>query len=157
MTPNLILLLLELVVTVTAGKYVYVRFQLNWFEAQTYCRTNYTDLAPIHSEYDTRLIQKLNLNVGKMTWDEALQYCRTPNKDLASVASAGEMLLMDKELSKGDTTQHVWIGLTFLDGNWVWTDGQMFDYELWGPGEQVTFRQWSAIDCDKKLHFLCYD
>ncbi|CAI5638578.1 unnamed protein product [Oreochromis niloticus] len=68
----------------------------------------------------------------KKTWEEALEYCREHHDDLASVASETEMLLIQKELNKHNTTQNVWIGLRFLAGDWLWVDGQEMDYEAWG-------------------------
>lgn len=68
----------------------------------------------------------------RKTWDEALEYCREHHRDLASVASDTEMLLIQKELNKYNTTDHVWIGLHFFPGHWLWVDGQPLNYEAWG-------------------------
>ncbi|TNN70287.1 Macrophage mannose receptor 1 [Liparis tanakae] len=68
----------------------------------------------------------------RKTWEEALEYCRVHHLDLASVASDTEMLLMQKELNEDETTAHVWIGLRFLPGGWLWVDGQPLAYEAWG-------------------------
>ncbi|CAI5638574.1 L-selectin-like [Oreochromis niloticus] len=107
------------------------------------------------------------------TWEEALGYCRKHHEDLASVASETEMLLIQKELSKHNTTEVVWIGLRFLSEDWLWVDRQMMDYEAWSQGEkplcpstkmkcgalQVTRGTkgvWEAHNCEEKLHFICY-
>uniref|UniRef100_A0A3P9CBU9 C-type lectin domain-containing protein n=1 Tax=Maylandia zebra TaxID=106582 RepID=A0A3P9CBU9_9CICH len=109
----------------------------------------------------------------KKTWEEALEYCREHNDDLASVGSETEMLLIQKELSKQNTTEHVWIGLRFLAGDWLWVDGQEMDYEAWGEegksscphakmrcgALQVTVGSkgaWKAHDCKDRLNFICY-
>uniref|UniRef100_A0A8C6UGR1 C-type lectin domain-containing protein n=1 Tax=Neogobius melanostomus TaxID=47308 RepID=A0A8C6UGR1_9GOBI len=142
---NLILLLLELVVTVTAGKYVYVRFRLNWFEPTLGL---------------SFLCYKVHAIRTRMTWDEALQYCRTHHHDLASVASETEMMLIEKELRKELSSLDVWVG--FLAEDWLWVDGQPLEYEAWGLEgkpwcpmlQHVT--QWNARQCDDELHFLCY-
>ncbi|KAL3999754.1 myosin heavy chain 1/2/3/4/8/13/7B/15 [Sarotherodon galilaeus] len=68
------------------------------------------------------------------TWEEALEYCREHHDDLASVASETEMMLIQRELRKHNTTEHVWIGLRFLSRDWLWVDGQEMDYEAWGEG-----------------------
>lgn len=68
----------------------------------------------------------------RKTWEEAVIYCREHHRDLASVASDTEMMLIQKELSKNATTAHVWIGLHFFPGGWLWTDGQSLSYEAWG-------------------------
>uniref|UniRef100_A0A669CAN5 C-type lectin domain-containing protein n=2 Tax=Oreochromis TaxID=8139 RepID=A0A669CAN5_ORENI len=109
----------------------------------------------------------------KKTWEEALEYCREHHDDLASVASETEMLLIQKELNKHNTTEHVWIGLRFLPGNWLWVDGQEMDYEAWGQGGKPSCPHakikcgalkvtggskpvWEAHDCEERLHFICY-
>uniref|UniRef100_A0A3B4H1T2 L-selectin-like n=1 Tax=Pundamilia nyererei TaxID=303518 RepID=A0A3B4H1T2_9CICH len=234
-----ILLLLNLSGTLT--KYIYVDQKMDWLEAQSYCRQNYTDLAPVSTEKDQRssnvndfiwigLVrnssnrmqwlwsgggvastcfwkpgepndfngnedggcvwnkmwndenlqhQKTFFCYGaivvkeKKTWEEALEYCREHHDDLASVASETEMLLIQKELSKHNTTDHIWTGLRFLAGDWLWVDGQEMDYEAWGEegkpscphakikcgALQVTGGNkavWDAHDCEEKLHFICY-
>ncbi|CAI5638576.1 unnamed protein product [Oreochromis niloticus] len=109
----------------------------------------------------------------KKTWEEALEYCREHHDDLASVASETEMLLIQKELRKHNTTEHIWIGLRFLAGDWLLMDGQEMDYEAWGEegkpscphakmrcgASQVTVGgkgTWKAHDCEERLHFICY-
>lgn len=68
----------------------------------------------------------------RKTWEEALEYCREHHHDLASVATETEMLLIQKELDKHYIMDHVWIGLRFLAGRWLWVDGQLMKYEAWG-------------------------
>uniref|UniRef100_A0A669CI98 C-type lectin domain-containing protein n=1 Tax=Oreochromis niloticus TaxID=8128 RepID=A0A669CI98_ORENI len=67
------------------------------------------------------------------TWEEALEYCREHHDDLASVASETEMLLIQRELKKHNSTEHVWIGLHFFSlvgqAGWLWVDRQEMDYE----------------------------
>ncbi|CAI5638580.1 unnamed protein product [Oreochromis niloticus] len=227
-------------------KYIHVNDKMNWLEAQTYCRQNYIDLAPVSNDNDANKLQQLSSNVShhiwiglvrncshreqwlwsgggavsrfswkpgepndfkgiedygcvrnKMwndeklkyeatffcygavvvkegkTWEEALEYCREHHDDLASVSSETEMLLLQKELSKHNTTEHVWIGLRFLPGNWLWVDGQEMDYEAWGQGGKPSCPHakikcgalkvtggskavWEAHDCEERLHFICY-
>lgn len=67
----------------------------------------------------------------KKTWEEALEYCREHHHDLASVTSETEMMLIQRELNKKDTTEHVWMGLRFLAGSWMWTDGRQLSYKAW--------------------------
>uniref|UniRef100_A0A668VIY0 C-type lectin domain-containing protein n=1 Tax=Oreochromis aureus TaxID=47969 RepID=A0A668VIY0_OREAU len=72
------------------------------------------------------------------TWEEALVYCREHHDDLASVASETEMLLIQRELKKHNTTELGWIGLRFLPGDWLWVDGQEMEYEAWGERGKPT-------------------
>uniref|UniRef100_A0A8C6U7S5 C-type lectin domain-containing protein n=1 Tax=Neogobius melanostomus TaxID=47308 RepID=A0A8C6U7S5_9GOBI len=122
MSPTL-LLLLTLVATVTAGKYVRMDFGFiqnhSWYGGQPGQRL-YTFCYKVHAVRE------------RLTWVEALQYCRTHHTDLASVASETEMMLIKKELSKDPSSDDVWIGLQFLAGQWLWVDGQPFSYESWG-------------------------
>uniref|UniRef100_A0A668TG18 C-type lectin domain-containing protein n=1 Tax=Oreochromis aureus TaxID=47969 RepID=A0A668TG18_OREAU len=130
--------------------------------------------------YDASLLYKKNFFCysaavvkQEKTWEEALEYCREHHDDLASVASETEMLLIQKELSKHNTTQNVWIGLRFLAGDWLWVDGQEMDYEAWGEEEKPSCPQpkikcgafqvtggsrgaWEPHDCEERLHFICY-
>lgn len=73
---------------------------------------------------------KVSVVREKKTWEDAVDYCREHHHDLASVASEAEMTLIWKELGD-NTTDHVWIGLHFFPGDWLWTDGQPTDYEAW--------------------------
>uniref|UniRef100_A0A669C1J8 C-type lectin domain-containing protein n=1 Tax=Oreochromis niloticus TaxID=8128 RepID=A0A669C1J8_ORENI len=109
----------------------------------------------------------------KKAWEEAVEYCREHHNDLASVASETEMMLIQKELKKHNTTEHVWIGLRFLSRDWLWVDGEELDYEAWVEGGkplcphpkmkcaalQVTegsLGVWEAHDCEERRNFICY-
>lgn len=109
----------------------------------------------------------------KKTWEEALKYCREHHNDLASVASETEMMLIQKELKKHNTTEHVWIGLRFLSRDWLWVDGQEMDYEAWSeegkplcPHPKMkcgalqvrggSLSVWEAHDCAERHNFICY-
>lgn len=65
------------------------------------------------------------------TWEEALEYCREHHRDLASITSKTELMLIQRELNKNDTTERVWMGLRFLAGSWMWTDGRRLRYKAW--------------------------
>ncbi|CAL9698753.1 unnamed protein product [Knipowitschia caucasica] len=130
------------------------------------------------------LCYKVHAVRERKTWYEALDYCRSHHQDLASVASVTEMMLMQREVSKKLSSYNVWIGLHFLDGGWVWMDGQPFTFESWvanqkpacpdmhlscgalrfvGPMHETErlanvtgVKGWNSFDCSQKLHFLCY-
>uniref|UniRef100_A0A3P9CAP9 C-type lectin domain-containing protein n=1 Tax=Maylandia zebra TaxID=106582 RepID=A0A3P9CAP9_9CICH len=61
-----ILLLLNLSGTLT--KYIYVDQKMDWLEAQSYCRQNYTDLAPVSTEKDVNKLKQLSGNVTHHIW-----------------------------------------------------------------------------------------
>lgn len=68
----------------------------------------------------------------RKTWEDALEYCREHHSDLASVVSDTEMMLIQKELRRNDTTDRVWIGLHFFSEYWRWVDRQPLSLEAWG-------------------------
>lgn len=73
----------------------------------------------------------------KKTWEEAWKYCSIHHKGMASVASEAEMLLIQRELAKNSTTEHVWIGLHYFPGDgWLWTDNRPVKYEAWGSAKK---------------------
>uniref|UniRef100_A0A665WJX2 C-type lectin domain-containing protein n=1 Tax=Echeneis naucrates TaxID=173247 RepID=A0A665WJX2_ECHNA len=74
----------------------------------------------------------------KMTWEDALDHCEEHHSNLASVASETEMMLIQRELGKITTTEHVWIGLRFIPGGWQWVDQQQLDYEAWSQDKKPT-------------------
>uniref|UniRef100_A0A3Q4GCS2 C-type lectin domain-containing protein n=1 Tax=Neolamprologus brichardi TaxID=32507 RepID=A0A3Q4GCS2_NEOBR len=61
-----ILLLLNLSGTFT--KYIYVDQKMGWLQAQSYCRQNYIDLAPVSTEKDVNKLQQLSSNVNHSIW-----------------------------------------------------------------------------------------
>lgn len=68
----------------------------------------------------------------KKTWEDAIGYCRQHHHDLASMLSETEMMLISKALLKTQSMEHVWIGLHFFSGKWLWVDGQATEYKAWG-------------------------
>ncbi|XP_062236830.1 putative C-type lectin domain family 20 member A [Platichthys flesus] len=195
--------LLLLLLSSSSEKYVYVDQRMSWLEAQTHCRTHYTDLAAVCSKQDTEHIQKLASKIDgfiwmgmekfstggvkwmwsggaevteffwkegqpenrtneyssliqmdgwrdshshysfpffcfrvvvvreRKTWEDALDHCRELHLDLASINSETEMLLIQSELGKHVTSEHVWIGLHFFPDGWRWVDGRPLEYEAW--------------------------
>lgn len=68
----------------------------------------------------------------RKTWEEAMEYCRRHHRDLASLLSETEMMLISKALLKAHSAAHVWIGLHFFSGKWLWVDGETSEYKAWG-------------------------
>lgn len=102
------------------------------------------------------------------SWEEALEYCREHHRDLASVSSATEAKLIGKK-ARQQSGELFWIGLRFLAGHWVWTDGQPLTY--WGidgesqcPHSKMVCgalrvnggETWEARDCEEQLQSVCY-
>ncbi|XP_064840053.1 collagen alpha-2(I) chain-like [Oncorhynchus masou masou] len=58
------------------------------------------------------------------TWEEPLDHCRRQYNDLTSLLSENEQLLVQRMMnSKGAQTDHVWTGLRFFSGFWLWVNG----------------------------------
>lgn len=68
------------------------------------------------------------------TWEEALKYYRKHHKDIASISSDTEMMLIQRELNSSVSTEHMWLGLHFLAGEWLWMDRNAAGFEPWGRG-----------------------
>lgn len=68
----------------------------------------------------------------RKTWEEAIGYCRQHHQDLASLLSETEMMLIRKALLKTQSKEHIWIGLHFFSGKWLWVDGETTEYKAWG-------------------------
>ncbi|XP_072239980.1 secretory phospholipase A2 receptor-like [Leuresthes tenuis] len=113
----------------------------------------------------------LNLIVvqEEKTWEEALEHCRESHSDLTSLLSKTENLLAQTEIQPTNVTERVWIGLRFLEDNWLWVNGDPLEYKAW-PREGDQDHQcpmwrrcgaltkdgvWENIDCQEKLHFFC--
>lgn len=59
MHQTLACVLLLLGFSAAFGKYVYVDNTMTWYEARDYCREKYTELAPVSSTHDIRLLRNL--------------------------------------------------------------------------------------------------
>ncbi|GLD70221.1 galactose-specific lectin nattectin-like protein [Lates japonicus] len=69
---------------------------------------------------------------------DAENICLSLGGNLASVHSAAENRLLRELIRKGSGSYvHTWIGGYdgIKEGQWMWTDGSNFDYQIWGPGE----------------------
>lgn len=107
--------------------------------------------------------------VGQLhTWEGALEHCRGQHRDLASVSSPTEAELIRAEASR-HAEEWLWIGLRFLAGRWLWTDGRPLSY--WGgdsapqcPRSKMACgalwvrsgATWEARDCEEQLRSVCY-
>lgn len=140
-------------------------FGNGWHDACPYSKTTFFCYNPI-------VVRK------KKTWEEAMGYCRKHHRDLASLLSETEMMLINKELLKTQSTESFWIGLHFFSGKWLWIDGETSSYKAWGqsgeprcpnsmqvcaalrmkdPDMASNFvYKWEAHNCDDQLPLICY-
>lgn len=104
----------------------------------------------------------------RQSWEEALDYCRERHRDLASVSSATEAELIGTEAGR-HSGEPFWIGLRFLAGHWLWTDGQPLSYWAGDGAPQCpqskmmcgalrvnSGKTWEARDCEEQLQSVCY-
>ncbi len=77
--------------------------------------------------------QKYTLIKGSYTWHEAKADAEARGGHLATITSEEETntllnLFPDNRLQS-------WIGLSSVNGNWVWVTGEEFQYSKWHPGQ----------------------
>uniref|UniRef100_A0A8C7JD99 C-type lectin domain-containing protein n=1 Tax=Oncorhynchus kisutch TaxID=8019 RepID=A0A8C7JD99_ONCKI len=105
------------------------------------------------------------------TWEKALEHCRKHYTDLTSLLSENEQLIVQNIMnSKGAQTDHVWTGLRFFSGFWLWVNGDPLEYEAWTggrlphcPAQHLRCgtlpregELWGTRDCEEMRNFLCY-
>ncbi|KAK0156227.1 C-type mannose receptor 2 [Merluccius polli] len=109
---------------------------------------------------------KLVLVKEKKTWEEALHHCRALkahpwSSDLLSLHTDAELSYAQAEVARGQT-EEAWVGLRWLAGRWLWTDGT--------PGAAVSMAACPANgthcgslsgrgkhtrDCGERRNFFC--
>lgn len=109
--------------------------------------------------------EKLKVLTGPSSWEEALLHCRGLGGDLASVGNHSSQMLIQQVVQAAMTT-HVWMGLRFLVGEWLWVNKMSMDYQRWAGQKQIcplhhcgainrTTGYWEPRSCREKLDFLC--
>lgn len=218
-------LLLGLLLAFADPKYIFIPQRRSRNTARSFCRLNYTDLAPVQSTVNQQQLHSLlstatfhnSIRIGlerdgqggwkwaggseattffwdegqpdddneqyvltlaalnpffcfratvvgqRRSWEGALEHCRGQHRDLASVSSPTEAELIRTE------ARLLWIGLRFLVGRWLWTDGRPLSY--WGGDEAPkcphfnmacgalwvnSGAKWEARDCEEQLCSVCY-
>uniref|UniRef100_G3Q8R7 C-type lectin domain-containing protein n=1 Tax=Gasterosteus aculeatus aculeatus TaxID=481459 RepID=G3Q8R7_GASAC len=162
------------VVSAQTRLYTFVSTPLNWREAQSVCRQNYTDLATAESTADiSAIIGTTSTYTGTLNdtasfvkvdtlsnWTEAQRFCRENYVDLASVRNQQENDIINF-LSDG----FFWIG---LHREKQWSDGSTSLFRIWKIGQpsfigegcvSTAFNdsgRWSEQDCSLSLPFICY-
>ncbi|KAK9981133.1 hypothetical protein ABG768_000698 [Culter alburnus] len=131
--------------------------KLEWFNG--FC----PDKRPFFCYYN----YNLSLVTTNMTWQDALMYCRNQFIDLVSATEQYQLKLMQDTI-KDSTTDSVWTGLRFLEGEWHWVSKTFIHIPYQGslpscPEEPYrcgaytkTTAQWEMRDCDEMLNFICY-
>ncbi|KAM9361331.1 dromaiocalcin-1-like [Symphorus nematophorus] len=104
-----------------------------------------------------------------MTWEETMEQCRQQHTDLISLPSK-TALVKTQQATWEAQTDHLWIGLRYLAGSWLWVNGDTMKYQAWRQGEtpqcpastrhcgalSLQGKHWDNWDCADKLNFVCY-
>jgi hypothetical protein len=77
--------------------------------------------------------QTYTLIKGPYTWHEAKADAKTKGGHLATITSHDESEIIFN-LFAGNRPQS-WIGLSNVNGNWVWVTGEKFQYAQWASGQ----------------------
>lgn len=99
------------------------------------------------------------------TWEEALEYCRTYYTGLASPVSPEQLALAENAIAQTQTVS-VWIGVRFVNGQWVCVNMAPLGSLVLLPScpapsyrcgaHNTSTNIWENRDCNEKLNFLCY-
>lgn len=103
------------------------------------------------------------------TWEEAMEQCRQQHTDLVSLCDESA-LIKTLQACREAQTDHVWIGLRYLAGNWLWVNGDNMRYYAWREEKapqcpaksclcgalSLEGQLWDSRDCEDKLNFVCY-
>lgn len=105
----------------------------------------------------------------KLTWEKALRRCRKTGTTLTSLNSETQNLLALSKIQQDNITKPVWIGLRYLADRWLWVNGEPLVYQAWSQGDKdhqcpiwkrcgalTKEGLWVSLDCQDKLHFICY-
>ncbi|GAA6088916.1 macrophage mannose receptor 1-like [Tachysurus ichikawai] len=102
-----------------------------------------------------------------MNWTTAQNYCREHYWDLATITTEEEN---NRVVNLNEQRNFIWIGLNrtipHVDA-WQWSDGEVFDFTNWFPGEPNDFlghencveiipNEWNDADCELNNPFICY-
>lgn len=104
----------------------------------------------------------------KMSWEEAQEYCRANQSNLSNLLSDFDLLRAQKAIQLEYVTDPVWIGLRYLNDQWLWVSGDPLVYNAWPQEDQdqlcpvikrcgaLTKRErWKNWDCQDRLNFIC--
>ncbi|KAI1901257.1 hypothetical protein AGOR_G00032460 [Albula goreensis] len=144
----------------SAQRYILIKKQMTWREAQSYCREHHTDLASVRNQTENQEIKQTGMQNKQhgcgsacsespgsdnlvlvrenKSWDEALSYCRQHNGDLVSV-STEQLQHWVEIMAQNASTAHVWLGLRYSCALhfWFWVSGEVSATRT-GPQEMRT-------------------
>uniref|UniRef100_A0A3Q1KIM0 C-type lectin domain-containing protein n=2 Tax=Anabas testudineus TaxID=64144 RepID=A0A3Q1KIM0_ANATE len=96
------------------------------------------------------------------TWEEAMEHCRNQNRNLVNVSSE-TALVRSLQTIRVAQTDHVWMGLRYLAGSWLWVHGNTYHKMPQCPAWShscgalsIKGKTWYSWDCADKLNFVCY-
>ncbi|KAL3058206.1 hypothetical protein OYC64_010395 [Pagothenia borchgrevinki] len=103
------------------------------------------------------------------TWEEAMEHCRYQYTDLVSL-NTGDDLVQILQTSTEAQTNHVWTGMRYLAGSWLWVNGDNMTSQAWGQEGPPQCPVWThhcgalareeqhldSWDCAAKLNFVCF-
>ncbi|VDM44387.1 unnamed protein product [Toxocara canis] len=101
-------------------------------------------------------------------WFEGVRRrCAQEGSRMLSIENVQEDQFVTDLMRKGEDTHRLfWIGLSYLGGQWIWTDGSTLIYERWANNEPNLLHgscaaiepwtgQWRAVECDTALWYMC--
>lgn len=126
------------------NQHILVQQKLTWSDAQTYCRSKYTDLSTIRTQEDNDQVSILLLNI---TDSAELTATETGSLAVSSPPAA-------------------WIGLN--KNAWLWSDRSNASYRRWSSYQSSSNANcvmldthtspgdWYIQPCNEEHRFLCY-
>ncbi|KAL6473555.1 hypothetical protein MHYP_G00171160 [Metynnis hypsauchen] len=94
-----------------------------------------------------------------VTWEKARNSCKSENGELASITNKQDQQEFDKIVCTGE---HIWIGLTRVNGVWNWSSEEPF--QNWATNDSSSTKnctklsgdkKWTPEDCSETYLFLC--
>ena len=110
--------------------------------------------------------------LDELDWDDAEKKCNQDDAHLASIFSDEEAAFV-RCLQDAASVHETWIGGRRNGNNFIWIDGNAFEYYNWNTGEpdnlggkedcimvysdpgQQWHDRWNDVPCDVKKNFVC--
>ncbi|KAF4081779.1 hypothetical protein AMELA_G00165240 [Ameiurus melas] len=118
-------------------KYIYVDQQLNWNDAQKYCREKYTDLATFETKEEQDRYQN-NLRTDKLCWIGLSRNSNTIKFTQWSDGSLSGFQQWSLNEPSGDNKKNC----VYIQSFWI--------------NVYIPFSWWTSHDCKDSLNFICY-